>query len=271
LRISALVCARNEEARIEACLDALSGCDEIVVVADRCTDRTVSIAQSRGARVVIGSFLYENLRKDVGVAACSGDWVLEVDADELVSPALMDEIRVAVIRTRGDWFLAPIDNYVGGRLVRHGWGGAFGTSKVARLYRRGAKSWKTDRVHPGVRFEGAFAGELGTPIRHDVDDGIADMLDRLNRYTAARAEDLAERGTPGALGDNVFRGVRRFWKCYVRRGGWREGGLGFLIAVMAALYPVLSHLKARELIEARALMARMPEDAANVQILAAAG
>jgi glycosyltransferase involved in cell wall biosynthesis len=251
MKISALVCARNEEARLADCLRGLQAYDEIVVVADRCTDRTAEIARGFGAHVVEGIFPLESQRKEAGLAACSGDWIFEIDADEHADAALAAEIRQAIATASGDWFQAPVDNYVGGQLVRRGWGGSFGTTLVTRLYRRGVKRWKAERVHPGVSFEGRFAGKLKTPIRHDVDEDIGDMLDRLNRYTALRAADLADRGEPGTLWDNVFRGFRRFWKCYIGRKGRREGDLGFLIALMAGLYPVLSHLRAKEILAAR--------------------
>lgn len=198
--LSALVCARNEESRLAACLEGLAGCDEVVVVADRCTDRTAEIARRQGARVVAGVFPLENQRKEAGLAACAGDWILEIDADERVERALIEEVRRRIAAPApGDWYLVPIDNYVGERLVRRGWGGAFGSSRVARLYRREAKGWKADRVHPGVQLRGRPGGLLETPIRHLVDEDIGDMLERLNRYTALRAADLADRGEPGAL------------------------------------------------------------------------
>ena len=71
------------------------------------------------------------------------------------------------------------------------------------------------------------------------------MIARLDRYSTARARDLRETGDIGGLAGNVRRLFSRFWKCYVGRRGYREGGYGFLIALFAGLYPVLSHLKAR--------------------------
>jgi glycosyltransferase involved in cell wall biosynthesis len=255
VKLSALVCVRNEELRLAECLAHLSFCDEVVVVADRCADRTETIARDHGAKVVSGAFPLEGPRKQVGVDACSGDWIIEIDADELVGPALAQEIRQAIeADPRGGYFQIPVDNYVGARLVRRGWGGSFGTSSVARLYRHGVKRWKDHRVHPGVTFEGTLAGKLATPIKHTVDDDIMDMVARLNRYTDLRALDLADKGGKLGLGDNVFRGVRRFFKCYWSREGYKEGELGFLIALMAGLYPILSCLKAREILLQRALL-----------------
>lgn len=245
--LSGLVCAHNEETRIAECLARLSFCDEIVVVADRCTDRTEAIARKMGARVVSGIFPVEGLRKEAGVAACRGEWIFELDADEATTPALAQEIRETVSADVADWYQVPVDNFVGEQLVRHGWGGSFGASSVARLFRKGVKSWKSERVHPGTTFAGEYGGRLKNPILHKVDDDIADMVQRLNRYTALRGQDLADNGKIKSLWDDLFRGVRRFYKCYVSRKGYKEGDLGFLIAIMAGLYPLLSNLKAREI------------------------
>ena len=249
VRLSGLVCVRDEEARLTDCLNRLSFCDEIIVVADRCSDRTEVLAAALGARVVSGAFPLEGPRKQAGVDACTGDWILEIDADEWVSPSLGREIRKAITSDpKGDYFQIPVDNFVGQRLVRRGWGGSFGTSSVSRLYRNGVKHWKDHRVHPGVTYSGVLAGALKTPIEHKVDDDIADMVARLNRYTDLRALDLADTGGKMGVADNLFRGVRRFFKCYVGREGYKEGELGFLIALMAGLYPILSCLKAREIL-----------------------
>jgi glycosyltransferase involved in cell wall biosynthesis len=256
VKLSALLCVHNEEARLPACLARLAFCDEIVVVADRCRDRSETIARDYGARVVTGIFPLESQRKQAGIEACAGEWIFEVDADELADEDLARSVREVVDGdAQASWYQVPVDNYVGDQLVRRGWGGSFGTSSVARLYRRGAKFWKPQRVHPGVTFEGVFGGSLQGALHHMVDDDIADMVDRLNRYTALRAIDLAESGKKMGLADNVFRGVRRFYKCYVTREGHKEGQLGFLIALMAGLYPILSCLKARELLAARAKQA----------------
>ena len=77
-----------------------------------------------------------------------------------------------------------------------------------------------------------------------MDADIGDMMRRLERYTALRAADLCEKPR-GGVGANVFRGLRRFYKCYVTRKGYREGEWGVLIALMAALYPLISTLRAR--------------------------
>ena len=243
--LSALVVARNEEAQLAECLSCLGFADEIVVVLDRCTDGTREIARRYTDRVIDGAWEREGPRRNAGIAACRGAWVLEIDADERVDAALAAEIRTVVGNSRADWHLIPVDNYIGDRLVRHGWGASFGRSAHAGLFRRGAKVWGDGRVHPAVTMTGREGPRLSARLRHHVDRDISDMLRRLDRYTTARAQDLRDSGDIGTLPHNVRRIFSRFWKCYVGRQGYREGAWGFLIALCAGLYPVLSHLKAR--------------------------
>lgn len=243
--LSVVLCAHNEEAVLEASLQHLSFADEVVVLLDRCTDGSEAIARRYADRVLSGEFPLEGPRRAAAVAAARGDWVLEVDADEIVPPALAAEIRALVDSApAADYFQVPIDNYVGDHLIRHGWGGSFGTTSVARLFRRGVKTWGLEHVHPTVRFQGCEGAILRHGIVHHVDTDIGDMMRRLERYTALRAADLSVL-PKGGVASNLFRAFRRFYKCYVGRKGYREGDWGVLIALMAALYPLLSTLRAR--------------------------
>ena len=242
--LSALVVAHNEEHQLAQCLEALRFADEIVVVLDRCSDRSKQVALGFGARIVEGAWEIEGPRRMAGIAACRGDWILEVDADERVSPGLAAEIRAILPRSQPGYFLIPYDNYIGDRLVRYGWGGAWGVGATARLFSKGAKHWGDQRIHPKLTLQGERRW-LKSPMTHYVDADISDMLRRLDRYTTARARDLRASGHIGSFAGNVRRLFTRFLKCYVGRRGYREGPYGFLIALFAGLYPLLSYLKAR--------------------------
>jgi len=244
-RLSAVVVARNEEAQLDDCLARLAFCDEIVVVLDRTTDGSSAIARRHGAQVIEGGWELEGPRRNTGLDAASGDWILEVDADERVSPQLAREVRDTIATATGPaHYLIPFDNYIGSRRVRYGWGASWGVSAAVRLFTPGAKRWGDDRIHPSL----VLAGErrwLAERMEHYVDRDISDMIARLDRYTRQRARDLRDSGEIGTLGKNVGRFFSRFYKCYVRRKGHREGAWGFLIALFAGLYPLLSHLRAR--------------------------
>lgn len=246
MKLSALVVAHNEEKRLPSCLERLRFADEIVVVCDKCTDGTRAIAESFGAVVVEGAWDIEGDRRNTGIQACSGDWILEVDADEHAPAALADEIRRVIRVTTADWHEILVDNYIGDRLVRHGWGASYGKAAYPGLFRKGAKVWGRDRVHPGLTWHGSKGAMLQNRIDHHVDRNISDMIRRLDSYSTAKARDLRDKGqTWGSTAANVRRLFSRFFKCYVRRGGWREGGYGFIIAICAGLYPLLSHFKAK--------------------------
>jgi glycosyltransferase involved in cell wall biosynthesis len=245
IRLSAVVVARDEESQLADCLGGLGFADEIVVVLDRCRDGSAKIAQRFTDRLVEGAWEREGPRRQAGLEACRGEWIFEIDADERVTPALAAEIERVVARSPDAWHLVPVDNYIGARLVRRGWGASFGRSAHAALFRKGTKKWGDQRVHPAVTLSGAEGARLSAPIVHLVDRDISAMLHRLDRYSSLRAQDLRDSGDIGRYGRNLRRIVSRFCKCYLARSGYREGPYGFLIAVCAALYPILSYLKAR--------------------------
>jgi glycosyltransferase involved in cell wall biosynthesis len=245
IRLSAVVVARDEEGQLADCLARLGFADEIVVVLDRCRDGSAEIARRFADRLVEGAWEREGRRRHAGIHACGGEWIFEIDADERVTPALAAEIQQVVAGSPYAWHLVPVDNYIGTRLVRRGWGASFGRSAHAALFRKGAKEWGDQRVHPAVTLSGTEGKRLSTPIVHLVDRDISAMLHRLDRYSSLRAQDLRDSGDIGGYGRNIRRILSRFCKCYIARNGYREGPYGFLIALCAALYPILSYLKAR--------------------------
>lgn len=241
--LSCLVVAHDEAAQLAACLSTLTFADEIVVVLDKCTDSSKHIAARYTDQLIEGSWDIEGERRNTGILACSGDWILEVDADERVSDALAREIRETIDASPPGHFLIPYDNYIGDRLVRYGWGAAWGVSATVRLFSKDCKRWGPQRIHPAVTLSGA-SGRLQNRMIHYVDRDISDMIARLDRYTSAKAADLRASGDIGRFGANLRRIFSRFYKCYVARRGYREGYYGFLIALFAGLYPILSYLKA---------------------------
>ena len=243
-KLSALVVAHNEEKQLADCLDSLRFADEIVVVLDKCTDRTKEIADQYNANTVEGAWHIEGHRRNTGLDACNGDWILELDADERVRPELAKEIREAIGKYNDGYFLVPFDNYIGNRRVRYGWGCSWGVSAAPRLSAKGAKRWGDQRIHPSLELKGPER-KLTHRIDHYVDRDISDMLKRLDSYSSAKARDLRENPDGVGYARNIRRMFSRFYKCYVSRKGYREGKYGFLIALMAALYPILSYLKAK--------------------------
>lgn len=244
MSLSGLVVIHNEEMHLDACLATLSFCDEIIVVLDKCTDQSKNIALKHGAKITEGAWEIEGERRNLGLKNCTMDWIIELDADERIPPELAKEIIDITKVSTADIHLIPFDNYIGKTRVCYGWGGYFGVSQSPRLSRRGAKKWGFQRIHPKLELSPNRGNKLTNPITHYIDKDISDLLHRLDRYTTSNALDLCDSGKIGTFGKNIRRIFSRFYKCYVVRKGYKEGHYGFLIALCAGLYPILSYLKA---------------------------
>ena len=247
-KLSAVVSVHNEEDKLAACLGRLGFADEIAVLLDKCTDGSEVIARNYADRVIEGNFTIEGERRNAAIAACRGDWILEVDADEHVTPELGVEIERTIATSDFDWHEILVDNVIGETLVRNGWGASYGKAAYPGLFRRGTKKWGHQRVHPSLTWT-APRGRgpmLEHRVVHYIDRHVSDMIRRLNSYASARCSDLVESGRVDYLPGNIRRFISRFHKCYVRRGGRKEGGYGFLIALFAGLYPIVSYAKSCE-------------------------
>lgn len=259
VKLSALVCSQNQDAQLSECLRKLSFCDEVVVVADRCVDRSQEIARRHGAVVIDGIFPLESQRKAAGMAACSGEWILEVEPDEIIDPALAWEIRAVLqMRPDGDWYELPIDNYVGDVLVRDGWAGELSSSREGRLYKRGLKAWEARRVNAPSVIAGRSGGALKGAIRRRLGRDLGGLVERLNRMTAAAAEDFADTHERASGAAGLAAAASVFLRGYFVRGGWREGRLGFVAGLLSALYPMLTRARAAEVLAARRAATEIP-------------
>jgi len=245
VKLSALISVHNEEKQLKECLERLDFADEIVVVLDRCTDGTRSIAERFTDQVIEGAWEIEGDRRNAAIQACNGEWIVEVDADERVSDELAKELQAVINHSNFSWHEIPVDNYVGKRLVRYGWGASYGKAAYPGLFKKGSKVWGRQRVHPSLSWQGRKGPMLTNRIDHYVDRDISDMIKRLNSYSTARAKDLIESGEIGSTLSNLRRFFSRFIKCYFFRKGYKEGVYGLIIAICAGLYPLISHIKAK--------------------------
>ena len=244
--LSALVVIHNEEENLPGCLDSLAFADEILVVLDRCTDGSKAICDRYKAKTLEGAWEIEHDRRNDGINACAHPWILEIDADERVTPELAQEIRERIKSATPGCYLIWFNNYVGQKHIAHGWGAYNGVSAKYALFSKGHKVWGKARVHPPITLTGE-KGELAGRIDHYVDRDLTDMFARLNGYSLRAAQDMVDENTIPTRWKTFRRFFSRGYKSYVARKGYKEGGMGVALALFSALYPVLSYLKAKEM------------------------
>lgn len=244
--LSALVVAHNEEDYLEDCLASLKFADDIVVVLDRCTDRSKEIALKAGVNLIEGAWEIEGERRNLGIKACKGDWIVEVDADERVTPELAAEIRSHIETAAPGVYGIPVRNFIGDKEVVYGWGAYIGVNSANRLFTPSEKRWGMQRVHPSIELSGAY-GRLKHGLIHLVDRDLAETFARVNRYTTLAARDaVSANSDPGLF--KAFRHLfSRSWKVFVQRKGYKEGVYGMALALCAGTYTLQIYMKCKEM------------------------
>lgn len=233
-RLSACVITRNEADRIEACLESLAFCDDIVVVDSGSTDGTRELAAARRARVYVRRFDGYRSQKDFCVRQAQHDWVLCLDADERVTP----ELRAAIERQREAGFAAAGYRFARatqyfGAYLRHG--NAY-PDRVLRLFDRRRGGWRGNReIHEHVSVDGptrTLAGDL----HHHAYRSLPDQLERLERYAGLMADHMHACGRRARMLNILFNPLWRFARGLVLRGGFLDGWRGVVYACVEANY-----------------------------------
>lgn len=216
------------------CLASLAFADERLVLVDtRTVDRTREVALQGGARVHERAFDTFAAQRDAALALAHGDWILFVDADERVTPALRDEVLRTLDAPAAGGYWIPRHNYLMGRIVTHaGW---FPDYQL-RLLKRGASHFDPRRpVHEVPLVDGAI-GYLSEPFVHFNYTSLAEFVSKQERYCSLEAERwLATYGRP-RLRAVLGQPLREFWSRYISLRGYREGSLGVVLSVILAYY-----------------------------------
>lgn len=242
VRVSVAIITKNEAARLPAALASAAWADEIVVVDAGSTDTTAELARAAGARVFVEGWPGFPQQKNRAADLASHDWILSLDADEQVSPALAQEIRALLAGPE-----PPVRGYRIPRVTR-----AFGRELRAtdwypdwqlRLYDRRAGRWDESRtVHESVQLQGE-PGRLAGEILHDGYRDLSEHLQKIDRYTTLAAEANADRGRDASLLAIAVHPPLAFLRNYVLRRGFTAGTAGLVVSAMNSWYVFLKLAK----------------------------
>ena len=240
-RISVAIITRDEAEDIRDCLASVAWADEIVVVDQASTDGTADAARAAGAHVIMAPEWHGfGHQKNLAVDACSGDWILSIDADERVPEDLAHEIAAAVLDARRDAYEIPRKSSYCGRFMQHG---GWSTDYVVRLFKRGQARFTPDRVHERLAVDGTV-GRLENHLIHYSFRNMEDVLDKVNRYSTESAQMLVERGARPSIFAAIAHGAAAFLRTYVLKRGFLDGSHGFMLAVSNAEGSYYRYVKA---------------------------
>ncbi|MEW6101128.1 MAG: glycosyltransferase family 2 protein [Candidatus Omnitrophota bacterium] len=243
LALSVVVLTKNEESCISECLESVKWADEIIVVDDESSDRTVEIVRRYTDKVFIRKMDVEGTHRNWAYDKARNNWVLSLDADETVTEGLRKEIAKAISSSGFPAFSIPLRNYISNYWVRYG--GWYPASKV-RLFQKDKFRYEEVEVHPRVFIDGE-CGHLKSDIIHKGYPDLEHFLNSVNRQSTLEAKKWINTNRKMSLFHASWRAIDRFFRRYLRKKAYKDGLYGFIIAYFDSLYQILSYAKYREL------------------------
>lgn len=246
--LTLVVITRNEAANIARCLDSVPFAAEKLVVDSGSDDDTVAIAQTHGARVVHQAWLGFGPQRNFATTQCTHDWILALDADEFLSPALVAELQQrlpALMASDAPAVWLRRRTVYMGRPMR--WYRPAVGEKMARLYHRDRARWSDARVHESLRFDGN-APILRAPFEHVNNPTLVHKQLKVLRYAELKCRDWLDKGKPVRMWQAPFVYALAFLKDYLLRLAVLDGWRGFMIAQTAASYALYKRMRYYEMV-----------------------
>ncbi len=238
--LTVTVITKNEAHNIEDCLRSVPFADQRLVLDSGSTDSTVEIARALGAEVSINpDWRGFGVQKNRALALATSDWVLSLDADERVSPALRAQIEAVLISPQFEVYAFPrLSSYCGQDMLHSGWY----PDRVTRLFRRGTATFSSDLVHESI-LTACRIGHLEAPLLHKSFRSFEEVLDKVNRYSSAGAKNLQAKGETASVSKALIHGIWAFVRTYFLRRGFLDGQMGLLLAISNAEGTYYRYLK----------------------------
>lgn len=240
--VSVVIITKNEEQNIEDALKSVSDAKEIIVVDSFSSDKTVEICRKYTDKVYQHEWQGFALQKQTAVDYAEGPWVLILDADERVTPALKAEIKAAISDSGFDGYYMPRENYFIGKWIRHsGWW----PDHTLRLFKKEKGRLEPREVHEKVVVQGSV-GYLKNPLKHYTYNSISDFTSRSEIYSTLAAKEIRKKSGRAGLFSLTIKPAATFLKMYFLRLGLLDGTRGLMLAVLYSYYTFLKYAKTRE-------------------------
>ncbi|MES2618338.1 MAG: glycosyltransferase family 2 protein [Bacteroidota bacterium] len=242
--ISVIIIAKNEAHNLKRSLPRLSWCNDIVLIDDNSTDHTIAVAESFGCKVFSRTFDGFGTQKQFAVGKAQNQWVLNIDADEVLTDEVIKEITTLNLETTTyAGYEIPIRHVFLDRVFKYGKESRF---YHLRLFNQQKGNFNSALVHEKVELTGSVA-KLENVVLHYSYRDLNHYFEKLNRYTSIGAEKLFQQGKSRNLVLTIGAFPIYFWKHYFVYGNVLNGKEGFIWSYLNALYHVVKYLKLGEL------------------------
>jgi glycosyltransferase involved in cell wall biosynthesis len=229
--LSVVIIAKNEEANIRRCLESVRWAQEIIVLDSGSSDQTVAIAKEYTKHVYETDWQGYGKQKQRALAHATGDWVLNLDADESIDTRLQHQIMQAMISDEADAYRVPIQMCFYGKPLRF----SSSPQRHIRLFKRESARYSEDIVHEKVLLPpNARVSKLSFPIMHHSFQDVSHALYKINRYSSYSAKIRINEKKPGSLLKTMFSTVWMFFRCYFLQAGFLDGKEGLIFALFNA-------------------------------------
>lgn len=243
--LSVIITTFNEEHNIEGVLESIRWADDILIVDSFSTDRTLELARKFQVRVVQRAYQGPADQKNWAISQARNEWILLLDADERVTPALKKEVQQILGQPEIslDAFWIGRQNFFMDRKVRFsGWQG----DAVIRLFRRDLCRYNDQQVHEEIITQGIRVGRLKNKMEHYTFKDTGHFLDKMRRYARWSAQDHFDKTRRVTFFHLYFKPLLRFLKHYIWQGGFLDGQVGFIISRIMAWGVFLRYLYMKE-------------------------
>ena len=240
MNISLVMIVKNEEKNLAKCLNSVENLvDEIVIVDSGSTDKTIEIAKTFGAKIFKREFDSFSNQKNYALSIATNEWVLHLDADEVLSKELVEEIKFVIINTKLDGFYLIRTNFFLGKQMKHS-----GINKEyrLRLAKKSVSKYVGGIIHEELIVNGKV-GKLKNIMIHNSYPTISSYFNKLEQYTTLGAKKLLEKNKKAGIIDIVFKPPFEFIKRYILKCGFLDGIRGFIWAVLYAFYTFIKYIK----------------------------
>jgi len=242
-KLSAIIITKDEAQNITGCLGALKFANETIVVDTGSSDNTIDLARAGGADVYQTDWQGFGHGKSFALKKATGEWVLSVDADEIITDDLAKEIKSAIEKDNYNGFEIPRRTNFLGKWIRHsGWYPDY----VLRLFKKESGHFTDSTVHEKVIVDGPI-GKLKNPLLHYSYPDMNRYLRKLETYTDLASKQMYEKGKRFSFASLLFKPAGTFCRHFIFRAGFLDGIEGFMIACLSSYGKFIRLIKLRQL------------------------